>query len=587
MDQEWFEMLDVRKRWLKDSVWIPLRSDNVIEKAGRYGCTGYREESYGVGTVAIPLESREEAEKLNWNDIGLNRAHSPSIESDEYTPSDAYTDFSGKFTGLHLVLEQQTNNYENVEWHLHQDFVIALGLKREGHKWICPEEAYVEVARLGHNAEHKPDLLEVKAEYLRDYLCARRMMLRLSSYRSRQEILESSDHIDWKDNPECDDADGDRWEGRITAIHEGGMPFGEKIAVFHAGRTDVDPEEDIPKFDFPTDDNIATKSWTTGSSGRKLFRVEGELWRNEWIDPGESSPRVRGDELPATVYFITDASGKKECQDTLVVGSRWLWFKPDVIMALAHCRGGALGWYTRDTGSVRCSPIYGVHFGVNEIGLVNVYAKDIARLPEWQQRIWAGHNVSPEGRVSEELLASQMEAKPAETQAPESFLRSELTRLDQVSKLVLGGQLFRKHEQHSEISDRCHRFRAVDQAGVFALAKDLTRLITDSIDIHLLRRTVTPPKGENWGSLKLLENILAGIIDPKDARRLLSPLAGIYELRLADAHLKSSEVAEAYKLVGINTSLLPVYQGLQMLRACVSCVHTIADVFARSQASDR
>jgi hypothetical protein len=43
--------------------------------------------------------------------------------------------------------------------------------------------------------------------------------------------------------------------------------------------------------------------------------------------------------------------------------------------------------------------------------LVTVYAYDIAKLPLWQQRVWSGFNVTPEGAVSSELLAAQM--KPA------------------------------------------------------------------------------------------------------------------------------------------------------------------------------
>ena len=34
-------------------------------------------------------------------------------------------------------------------------------------------------------------------------------------------------------------------------------------------------------------------------------------------------------------------------------------------------------------------PDYKVHFGVNRVGLITVYAYDIARLPVWQQRTWA------------------------------------------------------------------------------------------------------------------------------------------------------------------------------------------------------
>ena len=111
---------------------------------------------------------------------------------------------------------------------------------------------------------------------------------------------------------------------------------------------------------------------------------------------------------------------------TLADSGRSLWFKPDVVTALADRRAGSLGWYTRDTGSVSCSPDCAVHFGINQLGLVNVFAEDVVLLPEWQQQIWAGHNVGPEGGVSEELLASQVRARPAETQVLEEFFTEGL-----------------------------------------------------------------------------------------------------------------------------------------------------------------
>jgi hypothetical protein len=249
------------------------------------------------------------------------------------------------------------------------------------------------------------------------------------------------------------------------------MLDGEKTAVFHIARTDVDPEEDVPVFGLPTDDNVTSKSWTKEHSGRKLYRVEGELWRTEWIEPASQSPIVRGDELPPSVFFITDAEGKQENRKTLVAGRRWLWFRPEVMPALAHRRGGSLHWYTRDTGSVGCSPDYSVHFGVNTLGLINVYAKDIALLPEWQQKVWSGYNVSPEGKVSEELLASQMKADPANTHAPEEFLAKGLSRLNDLAKAKLGITIIRQHDQIPDLIAHAHRFRATDKEGLFALSR--------------------------------------------------------------------------------------------------------------------
>lgn len=219
-----------------------------------------------------------------------------------------------------------------------------------------------------------------------------------------------------------------------------------------------------------------------------------------------------------------------------------------------------------------------MHFGVNSLGLINVYAKDIALLPEWQQKIWSGYNISPEGKVSEELLASQVKAKPAKTQAPEEFLAESLAMLDHVAHEKLAITLIRHHEQIPELLVRAHRFRATDKEGLFSLAKDLARLTADSIDASEIQKLISPPKGTKWGSLKSLENLLATRIDPSQARAVLSPLVRIYELRLADAHLASHESDEALNLVGVDRSSPYVMQGYQLLHTCVSSIYAICQI---------
>jgi len=356
VDQNWFEMPEVRRRKLANAVWIPLRAIHRIEEIGNHGHAGYRSEFFGVGTLAVPTEKRVEAEKLGWMDVGIRHQHSGYVEEDNYIPADVYQHYRAEFSGLHLVLDQRGNSAENSQWHLHQDFAVTLGLKREADLWRRPDEGYIDVVKLSRTEDGSPYLLEVRASHLRDYLCARAMALYVTSYRNRVEVLQDASHIAWSENPITESDDKDRWEGRVLARHEGGMPYGEKTAVFHLARTDVDPEEDVPVLGPPTDDNVSSKSWTKEHTGRKLYRVEGELWRTEWIEPASHSPIVRGDEVPPTVFFITDAEGKQENRETLVGGGRWLWFRPEVMPALAHRRGGSLRWYTRDTGSVGCSP---------------------------------------------------------------------------------------------------------------------------------------------------------------------------------------------------------------------------------------
>ena len=352
-----------------------------------------------------------------------------------------------------------------------------------------------------------------------------------------------------------------------------------KTAVFHGARTDVDREEDVPVLGPAETAETAFRSWTVGNPGDKLYRIHGELWRTEWIEPAERSERVLGDEGPASVFFTVDAEGRKESRDTLREGGRWLWFRPEVICALIERRGGEFRWFTRDTGQVVCSPGHDVHFGINSLGLVNAYAKDIAFLPDWQQAIWAGFNVGPDGKLSEELYAAQVEAQPAATQAPEAFLGEGLDRLARIADTTLGVALIRRHPRTSEILLRAHRFCATDRDGLCALAKDLVRLTADCIDARAVQTLVPPPKGEKWGSLKSLEKLLATRTETTESERLMSPLFGIYELRLVDAHLRAvDDVDQALRKLGVNRNEPFVVQGRQVLDACVSTIYAIGDV---------
>jgi hypothetical protein len=201
-------------------------------------------------------------------------------------------------------------------------------------------------------------------------------------------------------------------------------------------------------------------------------------------------------------------------------------------------------------------------------------------LPEWQQKVWSGYNISPEGKVSEELFASQIKADPADTQAPEEFLVKGLSMLNHLAEANLGITIIRPHDQIPNLITCVHRFRATSKEGLFALAKDLARLTADSIDARALQKLVAPPKGTQWGSLKSLENLLAKRIDPALARALLSPLVGIYELRHADAHLASRKVGDALNLVGVDQNAPYVIQGYQLLHACVNSIYGICQVLS-------
>jgi hypothetical protein len=134
MNQKWFEMDDIRRKKLNKSVWIPLRALQD-QTSGSFGNTGYKNEFFGCASLAIPVKQKNATKNLVLHDIDFSNTgyyqHQTYIPSDTYegeTENDLEED-TEKFTGLYLVLQQRITSSELTEWHLHQDFVLTLGLK--------------------------------------------------------------------------------------------------------------------------------------------------------------------------------------------------------------------------------------------------------------------------------------------------------------------------------------------------------------------------------------------------------------------------------------------------------------------------
>jgi hypothetical protein len=146
-------------------------------------------------------------------------------------------------------------------------------------------------------------------------------------------------------------------------VDETGGPYGATMAVFESWRTDVDHEEDVPVFGPETNQNTDGKTTHFKRGGQKLFRIEGELWREDWVEAGDRSERVRRDEPAEALSYIVDAAGTRESSNILDdedIG-RWLWFSPLVVSAILGRRGAELGWFTRDTGFASLNEGWNTH----------------------------------------------------------------------------------------------------------------------------------------------------------------------------------------------------------------------------------
>lgn len=205
--------------------------------------------------------------------------------------------------------------------------------------------------------------------------------------------------------------------------------------------------------------------------------------------------------------------------------------QPEVVKAFLARRGFRLEWDTAETGGLHSTSGHRTHFGLNSSDYLTVYAYDIARLPTWEQRIWAAYNLAPEGGVSKELLAAQVRAAPTDTKAPERRLKGLMKTVEAVFHDSFGGPLF-AHDLDPRTATLISRFDGVDDASLLRLAKELTRQFSDRLNVRLLRRISTHENKSKLDSIKLLESILASVSTQELARSVLATVAGVYDLRV-------------------------------------------------------
>ena len=565
MNKDWIFLTKETRRSFSTATWVPLRASSGDDKRNVKE-VGHVSEYFGCGSVAFPPEHKEAAERLGWNDIGISRGAKPYAYKDGYYSSIEQYQYNDKEPiGVQLVFEHPQPVIGGRLWILNPDLIVALGLIRDGNNWVRPEENFVVVAReeLDEKGQHR--LIEIKREFLLDYLAARNLSLRLSYYRQRVENVVALEGSEYANIPsQAEQRDDGRFEFRTRSLND---VFGGSWAKLRMWRTDVDEDEDAPVMGPESDENTDYESSRGHRSGYEGVRIEGEFWRDEWIEHQRKSVRIRGDADNTLPHFIVGTDGVRMASadlDDEDIG-RWLWFRSSIVSELLSYQGFSLQWYTAETGAIRSTSGYATHFGINSSELITVYAYDVARLAAWEQHVWAAHNVVPDGKVSIELLASQVKAQPASTHAVEELLFISMRLLEEGFKKSYGIALFTHDINDDALMQHVSRFASKDQTSLLRLAKELVRVFSDRLDVRELRKMSNHAEKDKLGSNKLLQDVLATKIGADRARQVFATIAGAYDMRVGDAHPTSSKIGDAIKLAGIDEQSSFLRQGEQLI----------------------
>ena len=581
-DLAWFEFGDIIRREVKDGVWVPLWWHESRTPKCDSAAIGYYEDFVFLNAVIVSSEFKDEIMNRECSDFNPVTGNRSQKWDDVYIRADAVYDDGYLPVAEYAVLYQDFGRKVMPQVYLNQDLIFALALVKEGNNWIRPDDGYETVVKESCDEKGEVYKVEIKARYLKDYLCARGKCLSICSFYERSAIFGDKPTFGWPHPGEVSKQISDycKWAGYMQPMDEDGKVFPGRVHVMTSGYNEIHPEDDVPTFNpLKEFDQMYSESKILEGKPVTRYRVVSELRRFEWMTPGKTSVIV-GDEDEGSLSFYADADGGMKTGDELEYPPQWLWFRNDVINRVLQYRGSSYKWYSADTGSIDINSDWRLHFGVNKLGLINVLAKDIVRLPLWQQELWKGYNVPPEGGVSEELLMSQMKCEPAETESVEDLFVKMLYNVSEGFKWLTHQNLLQGVPTTDNMRRKINRFAVQQDDDVFGLAKEIVKVTAESFNVAVLRSLlVLEGDKKKFGTLKLFQEFLGKYVQQDVAYKIMSPLFNLYELRLADAHKQSSEVGVALEALGIQADMLPIEKGARTILMAVCCLARILEVF--------
>ncbi len=576
-NEKWLRMGDLIGRKSSACVWVPIWGYVEEQYPGNDVPCRY-DECRIYNSLLVSTEKKKEAMRLGLSDLHPKIDRYAVIGRGPYLSAHVERDGYDSVLGTYLVIQRCYVDRGDYCVNIDQDLLLDLRLKHEGDKWVRPCEAYCEVIRASRDKKGHINLIEIKSEYLKDWLCVRKQGLVLVCNFERRVLNRDGNEIIAK--PEKKRVGGGNFEAWNYGCDKDGNGVLGDWTVETCGYEDNASDEDVPVFDARKETRKMNASKRVVKAAKIVNCMSmSRFTRTEWMAPARRQRRMTFEE-EGELAFICEADGRKKKGNALAYPPRYLWFSNGILQKIFGTRGGWVKWITQETGLIGFDGESGVHFGVNRIGLVNVFAKDIVEMVWWQQEIWKSYNVSPDGGVCTELTDAQQRCDPARTCAPESLLHMAF---DQVTFAYAcfskGDQFFLPFDSISEVGNSIQRFNVQTKDDVLRLAKQITRLIIETLNQKSFRKFAQVEKTEKIGSLKLLERVLAGCVGECRAYNLMSPLHAIYTLRNSDSHIPGGDIEKAFDTLGMTPEGQLIRQGGRMIFVAAKALHEIAIVF--------
>lgn len=529
-------MANVNKSGLTTKAWLqfddrnsypynPIASANVIVSDFRYAADGdprtdhWIVDEWAVNSVLVPLDGLDQALKhITYHadlkfDLGWNL-------DDRFEFGERYT-----INGVEvrpLCLEYKHPVTEQVTLELDRRFVLYHSLKEgeRGHYSHPLDHTTVATLEIRSQEFYNPTgTVIVQRSYLRDFLAAIGCALVVASTSDR-----------FANSPDAKELPDDNFDSHL---------IDDRIFLSMRVHSPNPPHE----------------HWWQARSTLKRVQIlypfdKPQFERSPWHFYGKIQ-----DSSDQTPRFVCDSDGNKvPLTASEPIGQYgFLFFRPEVLDRFLRVEGYWVRFHMRTWGFAAVPGSHsGIQLGINEIGLVSAFWKDLADLTIKEQSYWASFSCIPEGRVCHEMFETIVQQNPPfSPSVPELFetAREKFSRSFEVKFKIA---IFSEHSPNERELQRLSvgpLHQGFDE--VLDLSKLLYGWLIETMSLETLRKAIGKPVNKEFRQIRLLEELLVSLgKTPIEARKLTAPLAALNELRVSAAHIGSSKLQPAFEILG-------------------------------------
>lgn len=520
---EFFNFDDYINKHPKNEPYVILTGQESFQPAG-YERMALYSQYVRYGSYMVPIDSKNRA----LNEIDHHSAF-PSeggyFESNEdgttvYNLYESW-EYNEGLTVESVVLDRFWEGLGIQFYEPSQRVVLYLRLLNKNDDWIDPytEEVVIKRVRMNEQLDgvlHSINRIEIKIDYLKDYLAARKSGLFIARYCSRGMIFQSADQI-----PQLNQSK--------EVTHGKWSYYGN----------------DDPKY-------------------QKELWAQADLRQKFWIDPFPKPRREDADpqtsEFVGGVFFIVEDGTKKEFD--VMAGHQGDYFKlisfnPRVMEIFLNRHGFGYREYSRETMGLKFPNGEEIHVGINPSGQIQVWWGQLAKHSKRYQELLAPYSEPWVEKIPDnhDYVRTTIKAEFPVTKPLRENLNKLKTEINDYFETKFQEVFF---NADSDAKDLVRVFEPYERDPYQLL--DIMELIDkwlisekrpDRIIEYYNLEDLISEKNEkkNFKSLVSLELLLTKYFDENTAKEKITILRQIKDLRICKAHYKNlTEILKKYGL---------------------------------------